>query len=177
MNPMRTNHLSSVRRVGPAVVLLLGLLGGALNGRAAAQSPTVLSPEREAHDLIQNLMSPYCPGLLLSDCRSEGGRQLRAEITERLAKGESREAVQADLVARFGVEILTVPTFEGIGLVAWLGPGIIGLVGLGLAVIAIRRFTAVNRARARTASDEDTELGIPDQATTDLLQDELAALD
>lgn len=158
------------------VGLLLALTAPALLVHAAAQSSTVRSPEREAHDLIQNLMSPYCPGLLLSDCRSEGGRQLRAEITERMVNGESREAVQADLVARFGVEILTVPSFEGIGIVAWLGPGVLGLVGLAIAVIAIRRLAVVNRTRAR-AADADAESDIPDQATADLLQDELAALD
>ena len=92
-----------IRRIRVMVGLLLALTAPALLVHAAAQSSTVRSPEREAHDLIQNLMSPYCPGLLLSDCRSEGGRQLRAEITERMVNGESREAVQADLVARFGV--------------------------------------------------------------------------
>ncbi len=173
---MQRNHVLLMRRICVMVGLLFALAGTALVDRAAAQSPAAPSPEREARDLIHNLMSPYCPGLLLSDCRSEGGRQLRAEITERLANGETREAVQTDLVARFGVEILTVPTFEGIGLIAWLGPGILGLVGLGLAVIAIRRFTVVNRGRT-DADDSDAAFDLPDQATADLLQDELAALD
>lgn len=142
---------------------------------AQAQPSDALLHSREATDFFHNLMSPYCPGLLLADCRSEGGRQLRAEISARLASGETREAIETDLVVRFGPGIRTVPGLEGIGLVAWVGPALLGIVGLGLALFAIRRLTGAAVTGAAVGSDRETVTA--DRALDERLQDELAALD
>lgn len=128
--------------------------------------------ESGAHTLIQNLMSPYCPGLLLSDCRSEGARQLRAEIERRMTSGESAEAVEDDLVSRFGPEIRTMPEFEGVGLLAWLGPPFFGLAGLGLVVLAIRAATRRHAASREPVADDGVDARLVGR-----LRDELAALD
>lgn len=122
--------------------------------------------------LIQSLMSPYCPGLLLADCRSEGARQLRAEIEQRMAAGQSADAVLADLVLRFGPEIRTMPTFEGVGLLAWVGPPCVGLAGLGLVIMAIRASTRRHAASREPAVDDEEDARLVDR-----LQDELIALD
>ncbi len=122
--------------------------------------------------LIQSLMSPYCPGLLLSDCRSEGARRLRAEIEQRMASGESADAVQVDLVRRFGPEIRTMPEFEGVGLLAWVGPPFFGLAGLGLVVMAIRASTRRHAASREPAADDGE-----DEQLAGRLRDELTAFD
>jgi cytochrome c-type biogenesis protein CcmH/NrfF len=68
-----------------------------------AWSPCVASAQsREAAELTRELMSPFCPGLLLSDCQSSGARDLRAEIRARVDAGESKGQIVDDLVARFG---------------------------------------------------------------------------
>ena len=139
---------------------------------ATMQTIGTTPASREAHDLIQSLMSPYCPGLLLSDCRSEGGRRLRAEIANRIDAGETRVAIEADLVARFGPEIRTVPSFDGFGLIAWIAPGVLGFAGLGLALIAIRHY-----ARPFDDEAEAREPDVADEAVDERVQDELAALD
>jgi cytochrome c-type biogenesis protein CcmH/NrfF len=122
--------------------------------------------------LIQSLMSPYCPGLLLSDCRSEGARQLRVEIEQRMASGETADDVQSELVRRFGPEIRTMPEFEGVGRLAWVGPPFFGLAGLFLVVMAIRAST-----RRHAASRESTRDVGEDVQLAGRLQDELSALD
>lgn len=165
--PMHTR-----RRALTFLVLCVWMLVAAL-GQAQPSDATLHS--REATDFFHNLMSPYCPGLLLADCRSEGGRQLRAEISTRLAAGETRDAIETDLVVRYGPSIRTVPGLEGIGLVAWVGPAILGIVGLGLALFAIRRLTG--SAVAGVAVGSDREAVTTDRALDERLQDELAALD
>lgn len=155
-------------------LLLVAAFAVAAAGRGQAQEPGVVTPDREASEFIHSLMSPYCPGLLLTDCRSEGAFVLRAEITARLAAGESREAVEDDLVARFGPTIRTVPATEGIGLIVWLGPALLGALGLAVAVGVIRRLT---RAHGPTPDDTD-QLDTPvDPQVTDRLHDQLAALE
>lgn len=139
-----------------------------------AQPLDIEAPGREARELIHGLMSPFCPGLLLSDCRSEGARLLRVEIDRRFSAGESREAIEADLVARFGPEVRTMPATDGVGLIAWVAPPVLGLVGLWFACRAIRRFTGANGGAAppglgdRPAADQEMDVRV---------RDELAALD
>lgn len=131
------------------------------------------SPEVEARALSQNLMSPYCPGLLLADCRSEGARLLRVEIEQRLTAGDTAAAVEADLVRRFGPAIRTMPDFSGVGLVAWMGPLVFGLAGLGFAIVAIRSFTRPATGDGENGTDDDGE----DAGVAHRIRDELDSLD
>jgi cytochrome c-type biogenesis protein CcmH len=127
----------------------------------------------EAHTLTHRLMSPYCPGLLLADCGSQGAADLRAEILRRLQAGERPDAVERDLIARFGPAIRTEPEFSGLGIIAWLGPLVLGLAGLGLVVFVVRRAThRVGTSDGCGLEDVERDAGINLR-----LQDELEALD
>lgn len=131
------------------------------------------SIDRQANALVHRLMSPYCPGLLLADCRSEGARELRAEIRQRLQAGEAPESIEATLVARFGPSIRTEPAFSGLGLVAWLSPVVFAVAGLGVLVLVVRRAARRNGSSGRATGVESED----DAGTGDRLQDELDALD
>ncbi len=141
-------------------------------------APVVLaqSAEQQTSALTHQLMSPYCPGLLLADCRSEGAQDLRAEILRRLKGGESATAVEDDLIARFGASIRTMPVFSGVGIVAWIGPLVLGLAGLSVLVLAVR---TVTRRRGGDSPGELVDRAEPSGATGlhQRLQDELDALD
>ncbi len=131
------------------------------------------SAEDQAGALAHQLMSPYCPGLLLADCRSGGARELRAEILHRLQAGEKSDVIETDLVARFGAAIRTVPEFNGIGLIVWLGPFVFGLAGVGIVAHVVRR--AASRDGPPNASESDNVR--EDPGMNERLQDELDALD
>jgi len=156
------------------IVVLVFVFAGASAPIVQAQGLEIEAPGREASELIHGLMSPFCPGLLLSDCRSEGARQLRVEIDRRFSAGESREAIEADLVARFGPEIRTMPSTDGVGLVAWVAPPVLGLLGLWFAFRAIRRFTG---AGGGTTSSDTGEPATTDREMDVRVREELAALD
>lgn len=128
--------------------------------------------EAETYRLIRSLMSPYCPGLLLSDCRSEGARLLRVEIGQRIDAGEPADAIEADLVVRFGASIRTIPRFSGAGVVVWVAPAALGIAGLGIVVGAVR---VLSRRR-----DDDAAGGAADAAPDDVerrVREELDRLD
>ena len=131
------------------------------------------SVEQQASAMAHRLMSPYCPGLLLADCRSDGAQELRTEILHRLQAGEAPDAIERDLVTRFGPAIRTEPEFNGIGLVAWLSPFVFAVAGLGIVFLVVRR--AASRDPASVAHARDDSEG--DAGMNERLQDELDALD
>lgn len=163
----------------------LGLTAGTPSqvraGAVAALIFVLLCPVRSgAQDVSQqssvlthDLMSPFCPGLLLADCKSDGARELRAEIAQRLAAGEAGPAIEADLIARFGPEIRTEPEFRGIGILAWLGPVLLGVGGFAVMTGALRRVTS---SRDNDRSGREGPLD-EDPVTRGRLDDELRDLD
>jgi cytochrome c-type biogenesis protein CcmH/NrfF len=106
-------------------VTILVLATVLLAAPAAQAQPT--SPRQQAADLAGQLMSPFCPGRLLVDCTSSQAYDLRETISRRLTAGESVDAVRADLVREYGAAILGAPAPVGVGLLAWIGPALLGL--------------------------------------------------
>lgn len=99
--------------------------------------------ERRAAAIAHEIMSPYCPQLLLADCRSQPAVELRAEIAAALDRGVSEDAVRGELVRRFGERILAAPRTAGFGLFAWLTPP---LTLAGAALLLVRRIRSSKSA-------------------------------
>ena len=101
-----------MRRLALALTCLLLVLAG------VAQA----EPDAWAYDLADELMSPFCPGRTLSDCPSPQAKTLVVWLGTQQAAGRSREDVQAELVERFGENILPAPPARGFGLAAYAFP-------------------------------------------------------
>ena len=132
---------------------------------------------QSSHDdvsrVTHELMSPFCPGLLLADCGSQGAFELREEIARRIDAGERADAIEDDLIVRFGPRIRTIPEFSGFGLLAWMGPPVIGLGGFAFLVAAVRASTRRQPAVEVRVEDETDA----DPAVLERVQDELDDLD
>jgi len=116
-----------------AVVLLVVMLAPTV---VQAAEPRFTMAEIEAE-----LMCPTCQSRLdLS--YSPAAERIRAFVDEKRLAGWSKEEVKEALVDDFGPSVLAAPPVSGIGLVAWLVPGLVvggaGLIVVG-AVIAVRR--------------------------------------
>jgi cytochrome c-type biogenesis protein CcmH len=57
---------------------------------------------------------------------------MRAEIRERLMKGDNVEAIVDSFVARYGKKVLSAPTMQGFDLTAWIMPFLILCLGTGV---------------------------------------------
>jgi cytochrome c-type biogenesis protein CcmH/NrfF len=150
------------------------LLGVVFAGLAALVAVPVAAatPGQDAAALSRELMSPFCPGLLLSDCQSSGAQELRLEIRRRFEAGESRAAIVDDLVQRFGPGVRGRPEARGFGTVAWVFPVVIAVATLLLLVSRLRRATAASgepEARPAPAPEDPT--------TRARIDDELYAMD
>ncbi len=78
------------------------------------------------------MWSPYCPGVLLSDCGTTQARELRREIEARAATGDSEDEILDWVREEYGAQAIARPETSGVGLVVWLVPAAIFLAGAAL---------------------------------------------
>ncbi len=139
----------------------------ALGGPLWATTPT-----DETAALTRQLMSPFCPGLLLADCQSSAAAELRAEIRDRLEAGESRVEVVDDLVLRFGPGVRGQPEPRGFAVLLWIVP--LGLGAAALVGLAWRLRASSSPTGGAAASGASP---IDDPLITARIDDELCAMD
>lgn len=115
-----------------ALVLILVLAAA-----PAAGAPT----DAEVDAVASQLRCVVCQNLSVADSPSEMARQMRDVIRERLAAGQTSEAVKAYFAARYGEWVLLSPPTRGFALLAWTLP-LVGLVGgLAVALLVLRRWS------------------------------------
>jgi len=118
---------------------------------AAAQSP-------DAQKLYTRLYCPLCGGVRLDACELQVCTEMKSEIQQKLAAGQSEQQIIDYYRGRWGDQVLGYPPAEGINIVPWLLPiGMIGLSGFGLWRMAAgwsrRRRTAPVLAGAPVADE------------------------
>jgi cytochrome c-type biogenesis protein CcmH len=161
---MRTKSL-----VITVVLVGMTIAGIGVAGRVRSTAPA--SPSKQTLDLSHEIMSPFCPGLTLAACPSPAALELRNEVRDRFAAGESRESITQDLLGRYGLEIQGTPPASGLGLVVWLLP----LFVAGTLVVAVR--TVLARGAVAAPAVGATEADPTDHARwRDRLDEELEQL-
>jgi len=109
----------------------------ALAGPAPAAVPPTLDDQVDA--IARALMCPVCAGQTVAESNSPLAARMRAEIRQRLQRGETREQILAYFVSQFGEAVLAAPPRRGAGLVLWLAPVAAFAVGLWAMVRFLRR--------------------------------------
>lgn len=128
-----------------AAALVLLLLSATI---ALAQQPAVPVSEPEVYEIASQLRCVVCQNLSVADSPSEMATQMRGLVRERLAAGDSREQVIEYFVDRYGEWILLEPRRHGFTLLVWIAPIVAVLVGLGIVVLVLRRWTRTPVAAA-----------------------------
>jgi cytochrome c-type biogenesis protein CcmH len=72
-------------------------------------------------------MCPVC-STTLDQSDSPLARRMKADISRRIAAGESKQEIKDAMVAEFGQQVLAAPPKKGFNLLAWLLP-FVGLLG------------------------------------------------
>ena len=104
--------------------------------------------EDQVREVAANLRCVVCQSLSVADSPSETANQMRAIVRERLAAGETPEQVTAYFVEKYGTWILLAPPRRGFNLLVWVVPFAGLALGLVLAVLAMRRWSAAVGRRA-----------------------------
>ena len=111
---------------------------------AYAQTPTSDSEsgaqydEAEAYNIDSMIMCPVCPAETIDQAQVPLARQMKQIVRDKLAAGESREAILEYFVERYGQNILAAPPKRGFNLVAWVLPVVVLIGSLVLAIFALR---------------------------------------
>jgi cytochrome c-type biogenesis protein CcmH len=111
-------------RVLVAIVLALALAPAAL---ASEERPTQAELEGE-------LVCPTCQ-TTLDQSNAPVAVRMKAFVRERIAAGDSKSEIKAQLVAQFGKGVLAAPERKGFDLLAWVVP-VVGLLA-GAAVLSV----------------------------------------
>jgi len=130
-----------------------------------AQAPRDISREyKEACDRL--ICQCGCKEQLsvcsMQNCSS--ATPMRAEIRERLLKGDGVEAIVDSFVARYGKQVLSAPTLQGFDLTAWIMPFLILCLGTVVVGWIVVRMVRPSRAAAPapTAVDPRVERELED---------------
>ena len=141
----------------------------ALPGAYAKEAPELgKNPAIEHHmmRLAATLRCLQCQNQTLAASEAPLAVDLRQEIREMLAKGETDAQIRSYLVARYGNFVLYRPPVQDDTILLWFGPGLL-LVG-GLAALY---FTLKRRATQSLAAASDATLSAEDaQRAQRLLQ-------
>lgn len=108
---------------------------------ASSVRADTLSSDQEARyiDLARALRCLVCQNQSIEDSNAPLAADLRAVLRERLAAGDSDEAVLAFMVARYGDWILMSPPVDGRTYALWLGPFLLLILAGGAVAIYLRR--------------------------------------
>jgi cytochrome c-type biogenesis protein CcmH len=147
-------------RTFPILLLLLGSYLVPVDLSAAAQRVADRPNAEEAERAIDRLRSPYCPGFMLEVCTSYQAALLRDSIYDLAAQGMTSDELVEWMIARHGEEWRAVPPRTGAGLLAWIIPPFVLLLGVGAAVFWLRS----NRAQHTAVAVEPTALSDSDRA-------------
>ena len=126
-----------MRRLLVALVVALAVVSPAA---ASEQNPTLPELERE-------LICPTCHESLAASSSPIADR-MRAFIRARIAAGDTKSEIKAELVDQFGESVLAAPPKSGFNLLAWLLP----LAGIVVAA-TILGVLAYRWSRGRKAPD------------------------
>lgn len=95
--------------------------------------------EQRARDISAELRCLVCQNQSIDDSDADLARDLRLLVRERLAAGDSDEAVRQFLVDRYGEYVLLNPRLGGHTILLWIAAPLLLLVGLGSLVVLGRR--------------------------------------
>jgi len=110
-------------------LLLLPLAAHAIDARQFADPK-----QQEAYDtLTAQLRCLVCQNQTIADSNAELAADLRRQVYEMLAKGQSKEEIIQFMTARYGDFVLYKPPFTAKTGLLWLGPAgflLLGLLGV-----------------------------------------------
>jgi cytochrome c-type biogenesis protein CcmH/NrfF len=105
-----------------------------------AAAPASAGPTQQ--EVEESLTCQCGCGLTVHSCnhiQCGSGEPIKKEISERLARGESKEQILAAFTQKFGEKVLSSPTFAGFNWFAWVTPFAALLVAAMVLTLTIRR--------------------------------------
>ena len=113
---------------------------GAQAQRDSAPVPQDAAFEAKVREVASSLRCPVCQNNSIEESPSLLAQDMKREVRERLARGETPDDVRRYFISRYGEWVLTKPRAAGINLSVWLLPLLALLGGAAVVWSAVRRW-------------------------------------
>ncbi len=153
---MRTRILPIARRCALGLAVVAALAGPVgLPAAHAKEAPELGNDPAIEHHMMRlaaTLRCLQCQNQTLAASEAPLAVDLRQEIREMLAKGETDAQIRSYLVARYGNFVLYRPPVQDDTMLLWFGPGVLLVGGLAALYFTLKRRAAQSLAAARDAT-------------------------
>ena len=95
--------------------------------------------EQQTQEIAAGLRCPVCQGLSVADSPSEMAINMKAEVRDMLARGYTRDQIEAHFVRSYGEFVLLKPKFEGVNALVWILPVVALVAGAFLMRMKLRQ--------------------------------------
>jgi len=126
-------------RVALPVALALGAVSVPAGAKEAIEIGENPVQERHMMDLASELRCLQCQNQTLAESNAPLAVDLRQQIREMIAKGQSDEQIKQYLVARYGDFVLYRPPLKADTFLLWFGPPMLMVVGLASLYLVLKR--------------------------------------
>lgn len=111
-------------------------------------------------ELAATIRCPQCRGQSVAESNVAIAREIRADIRERVAAGESDEAIQQIYIDRFGRSVVLTPDADGFTGLVWIVPVVAAALALAAVALAFQRW---HREAAELSSATDADRALVDE--------------
>jgi len=122
--------------------------------------------DEQTRSIAQELRCVVCQNLSVADSPSEMAQQMRGVIREQLRAGKTSQEVKDFFVSKYGEWVLLSPTTKGFSLLVWVLPFAVLVLGLGLALWLLRRWSANKTKPAGSPADSELLTRVRNDAST-----------
>lgn len=120
------------------ILLVLLIIASGLYVTAIVQAQENMPTDDEVNAIAKKLYCPVCPNTPLDVCETQACADWREQIREQLAAGWTEEQVMGYFVEQYGERVLAEPERSGFTSLVWILPIVAVLLGLFVAVLALR---------------------------------------
>jgi cytochrome c-type biogenesis protein CcmH/NrfF len=120
---------------------------------AAWPSGNAPTDRERTSEVASGLRCPDCEALSVAESSTPTARAIRRDLRQRIAAGESDEAIRAAYVERYGESIVLEPEGSGLGVLVWGLPIAVLIAGAAGLVLASRRWGREPRLHATDADE------------------------
>ena len=148
---MKLKHLLRL-----AIVLVAAVLAVAM-ARAAEEAPTVAEDpalEKRVNEIGLELRCLVCQNQTIADSHAGLAVDLKNQIREQLKAGKTDRQILDFMVERYGDFVLYKPPVKATTILLWVGPFALMAIGLGVAVLIVRRRRSAVAAAPHLTEDQ-----------------------
>ena len=147
--PRGAKKLGEARRFFEQVVLVCAMLLMPMGASAKEAADAADDPVLEARmlQIASELRCLVCQNQTIADSHADLAQDLRRQVREMLAHGDSNQQILDYMTARYGDFVLYRPPLRASTALLWFGPGLLMVGGLAGLVLVLRRRSRMSADR------------------------------